>query len=87
MNKNIFDVPEGDLPVQDAPFGWYAIVSNKIVKEKLEIRFLYRESPPENATFPDSGWRVFSGYENEEYTNNPDNFTVCSLMRIANYQP
>lgn len=44
--SNIFDLdafPEDDLLVTDAPVGWYAIVSHKIVKEGLPIRFMYRE--------------------------------------------
>lgn len=43
---NIFDLdafPEDDLLVTDAPVGWYAIVSHKIVKEGLPVRFMYRE--------------------------------------------
>lgn len=85
-SNNIFDIPEDDLLVQDAPFDSYAIVSNQIVHENLEIRWLYRETPYDNS-FPDSGWRIFSGFESEEYLENPNNFTICSLQRIANYQP
>lgn len=84
---NIFDLdafPEDDLLVTDAPVGWYAIVSHKIVKEGLPVRFMYREHQ-ENLPF-DSGWRVFSGTEDNEYTNNPENFSFHSLTRLTHYQ-
>ena len=85
--SNIFDLdafPEDDLLVTDAPVGWYAIVSHKIVKERLPVRFMYREHQG-NLPF-DSGWRVFSGTEDNEYTNNPENFSFHSLTRLTHYQ-
>lgn len=81
---DVFEIPEDELLVQDVPYG-LAVVSHKISKEKLPIRFLYREEP--RTDLPDSGWRMFSGYEDQEYTNNPDNFSLYSLTRLANYQP
>ncbi len=84
LNKNAFDIAEDDLLVEDVPFG-LVIVSHKISQEKLPIRFLYREKPSQS--YPDSGWRFFSGYEDEKYTNNPDNFSIYSLTRLANFQP
>ncbi|MGC7560373.1 DUF2185 domain-containing protein [Pasteurella sp. PK-2025] len=84
LNKNVFDIPEDDLLVQDVPFG-LVVVSHKISREKLPIRFLYREQPSQE--YPDSGWRFFSGYEDNEYTNNSNNFSIYSLTRLANYQP
>lgn len=84
LNKNVFDIPEDDLLVQDVPPG-LVIVSHKISHEKLPIRFLYREQP--SREYPDSGWRFFSGYEDNEYTNNSNNFSIYSLTRLANYQP
>ena len=85
--SNIFDLdvfPEDGLLVTDAPVGWYAIVSHKIVKEGLPIRFMYREYQG-NLPF-DSGLRVFSGTEDNEYTNNPENFSFHSLTRLTHYQ-
>lgn len=84
LNINAFDTAEDDLLVEDVPYG-LAIVSHKISEEKFPIRFLYREEPSTN--YPDSGWRFFSGYEDDEYTNNPDNFSIYSLTRLANFQP
>ncbi|VEI75944.1 Protein of uncharacterised function (DUF2185) [Mannheimia haemolytica] len=84
LNKDAFNIAEDDLLVKDVPYG-LAVVSHKISDEKLPIRFLYREEP--SSDYPDSGWRLFSGYEDDEYTNNPENFSIYSLTRLANFQP
>ncbi len=44
---------------------------------------MYREEP--DTSFPDSGWRFFSGDETDEYVNNPDNVKIYSLKTICNY--
>ena len=43
---------------------------------------MYRENPSNES---DSGWRFFAGNEDEEYTNNPDNFSIFDLNTICNY--
>ena len=43
---------------------------------------MYRDKPTNES---DSGWRFFSGDENEAYTNNPDNFSIFELNTICNY--
>ena len=45
---------------------------------------MYREQP-ENSH--DSGWRFFSGKEDQAYADNPNNFSFYSLNTIANYDP
>jgi hypothetical protein len=35
----------------------------------------------------DSGWRFMSGFESDEYMNNPDNHAVYDVNTIANYDP
>ncbi|MGF6906334.1 DUF2185 domain-containing protein [Fusobacterium sp. PH5-44] len=51
------------------------LVSKMIIEENKKPRFMYREKPM-NAN--DSGWRIFSGYENEEYTDNEENIGIYS---------
>ncbi|MCU0973796.1 MAG: DUF2185 domain-containing protein [Burkholderiales bacterium] len=46
------------------------------------VRFMCRETP-ENET--DSGWRFFSGYEDDAYTSNADNHGIYDVNTIANY--
>lgn len=60
-------------------------IATKTVTEQGEpVGFLYREA----AVFEhDSGWRFFSGDETDEYTDNPDNFVVCSMSDITRNNP
>ena len=60
-------------------------IATKTVTEQGEpVGFLYRET----AVFEhDSGWRFFSGDETDEYTDNPDNFVVCSMSDITRNNP
>ena len=60
------------------------MVSKMVVDEKIKPRFMYREkrSRPE-----DSGWRIFTGFESEEYTQNPDNAGIYSPSTILKIDP
>ena len=53
------------------------IASDRITVDGQKVGYMYRET--------DSGWRFFSGDENDEYTNNPDNFNMLQLNTICNY--
>ncbi len=56
-----------------------AFITKKVLEEKSEIGFAYREQP-DNET--DSGWRFFSGNESQEYVDNVDNIIVLSINEI-----
>ena len=43
---------------------------------------MHRENPTNEN---DSGWRFFSGNGSDEYTNNPDNFSMFQLNTLCNY--
>ena len=58
------------------------IASNKITVDGEKIGYMYREEPSNEV---DTGWRFFSGNENEEYTENADNFNIFELNTICNY--
>lgn len=58
------------------------IASDRITIDGLKVGYMYREKPTNES---DSGWRFFAGDENEEYTNNPDNFSIFELNTICNY--
>lgn len=58
------------------------IASDRIIVDGQKVGYMYRETPTNEA---DSGWRFFSGDENDEYTNNPDNFNMLQLNTICNY--
>lgn len=68
--KNNFD----DFP----PIGGL-MVSKMVVDQNIKPRFMYREkrTKPE-----DSGWRIFTGMETEEYTADPDNAGIYNASTI-----
>lgn len=58
------------------------LVSNKILLKKEPAAWMYREQPE---AVGDSGWRIFSGTEEDDYLVNPSNFkfiAVDSLLLI-----
>ena len=57
------------------------MVSKLVVDEQMEPRFMYREK----STRPeDSGWRIFTGFETEEYNDDPDNTGIYNPSTILN---
>ena len=62
----------------------YAIVSKQVSQQHEMIGFLYREA----AAFEhDSGWRFFSGAEDDAYTDNPDHFQILPLNEVLEGNP
>jgi hypothetical protein len=55
------------------------LVSNRILIDKEDIIWMYREEPDEKG---DSGWRVFSGTEDEKYLDNHKNFKFISADKL-----
>lgn len=68
---------------RDIPAGG-AFASNLVVKGRKKIRFMYRERPDNDY---DSGWRFFSGQEDQVYADNPSNFAIYALTTIAEIDP
>lgn len=61
-----------------------AVVSRQVSEDGLAVGFLYREAPG----FPnDSGWRFFSGAEDDAYTDNPDHFQILPLNEVLEGNP
>jgi hypothetical protein len=58
------------------------IATDKITVEGFPVRFMYREQPDNE---DDSGWRFMSGYEDDEYMEEPDNHSIYDVNTIANY--
>lgn len=55
------------------------MVSKMVSVDKKKPMFMYREK---RVRPDDSGWRIFSGFESEEYANNPDNIGIYSPSTI-----
>ena len=49
-----------------------------------KVGFMYREPPDGDI---DSGWRFMSGFEPQEYMDDPDNLAIYDVNTIANYDP
>lgn len=47
--------------------GYLALMSRLVIDEKLPVRFLYKTVPEH---LNDTGWRVFTGYEDEQFLAN-----------------
>jgi len=60
------------------------IASDDITVRGNGVGYMYREMPD---TTVDSGWRFFSGYESQEFADDPNNFELYDVNTIANYDP
>jgi len=58
----------------------YVLATRKLVEEHLPVGFMYREK----ASNGDSGWRFFSGTEDQDYVDNPDNIKIYDIETILN---
>ena len=58
--------------------------TNMITVDGFPVRFMYREAPDDEL---DSGWRFMSGFEDDDYIDNPDNYAIYDVNTIANYDP
>ena len=57
----------------------YVLAPKVLVSNKLKVRFMYREKS-DNPN--DSGWRFFSGDEEQEYIDNPNNIGIFDVSTI-----
>jgi len=55
------------------------LISNKILVNQEMPAWMYRENP---IAPQDSGWRVFSGTEDDDYLENPLNFKTISADQL-----
>ena len=62
----------------------YIIASNQVMKEGRRIGYLYREIPDNP---DDSGWRVFSGQECQDYVDDPLNFAMYNASTVVDRDP
>lgn len=60
----------------------YCFATDKITVEGLDVGYMYREEVNDEK---DSGWRFFSGTEDQEYVDNSENTMMYNVNTIANY--
>ncbi len=58
------------------------MATDKITVDGLPVGYMYREEPDNDI---DNGWRFFSGTENQEYVDDPNNTAIYNTNTIANY--
>ena len=56
--------------------------TDKITVDGMKVGYMYREKPDEKM---DSGWRFFSGTEDQDYVDDPRNTMIYNVNTIANY--
>ncbi len=61
-----------------------ALVSRAALTKGAVVRWLYREASDRQE---DSGWRLFSGDETEEYTNDAKNMAICNVGWLVDRDP
>lgn len=65
--------------------GYLALVSRLLLEEKLPIRFMYKTVPEH---LNDTGWRMFTGYETDEFLENEQiNMVPIPLERVCEIDP
>ncbi len=81
----LFSAPELRelLPGWEGPNG--CLATDHITVLGKQVGWCYRERP--DGQYPDSGWRFFSGEEDEAYINDIGHTGVYDLNTICNYDP
>ena len=60
-------------------------VTNKVLYDNAPINYIYREEPMENdeeRDYVDTGWRILSGDESDEYMDDSENISLVSLGAV-----
>jgi hypothetical protein len=82
MSKNFFIKTEDLVPLVQNNGG--CLATDHIIVEGKDIGYMYRELTEREG---DTGWRFFSGEEDEDYMANNDNSGVYSVNTLANHEP
>jgi hypothetical protein len=81
MTNKKFKIPAEQLKQLITPMG-ACVATDKITVEGMPIGYMYREEPEFEQ---DSGWRFFSGTEDQEYADDANNSMFYDVNTIANY--
>jgi hypothetical protein len=58
------------------------IATDRITVQGEPVDYMIRENPRNEI---DSGWQFFSGKEDQDYIDNPENMAIYDVNTIANY--
>ncbi|MFN3881024.1 MAG: DUF2185 domain-containing protein [Nitrincola lacisaponensis] len=77
--------PEPGYETAQTKNGFLALVSRLVFDDKLPIRFMYKTVPEH---LNDTGWRMFTGYETEEFLANEQlNLLPVPLEKVCQLDP
>jgi hypothetical protein len=62
----------------------YIIASKRVSEDRHPVRYMYRDVPDNDL---DSGWRVFSGTEDQGYADVAENFAMYNASTILEIDP
>jgi len=84
MLLNFFSKKKKEPNFDDFPAIGGLMVSKMVVDNNIKPGFMYREkrNRPE-----DSGWRIFTGLESEDYTEDPNNVGIYNPSTILRIDP
>lgn len=60
-----------------------ALASRKLIEDRLPVMIMYRVEPDGE----DTGWRFYSGQEDDAYLEDPDNLVECDIRAILELDP
>jgi len=81
MTEKVFKLKPDEF-VDLVPQMGGCFATDKITVEGNKVGYMYREEPEEKM---DSGWRFFSGTEDQKYVDDPINTMIYNVNTIANY--
>lgn len=86
MRRPEVDQPlSSDAETNQTKNGFLALVSRLVFEETLPVRFMYKTVPDH---LNDTGWRMFTGYETEEFLDNEQiNLVPIPLERMIEMDP
>ena len=62
----------------------HVFATKTLVENRLPVAFMYRETPDGKT---DSGWRFFSGVEDQAYVDDPNNIGIYSVDTVLKIDP
>lgn len=81
MNTKNFKLKANEFVDLVPPMG-HCFATDKITVDGMKVGYMYREETDDEM---DSGWCFFSGTEDQEYVDEPNNTMIYNVNTIANY--
>lgn len=72
-------------PLRKSPTPGYCLVSKQIMEDNLRVGYMERVEPMEVGE--DSGWRFYSGEEDQDYVDNEANIILINIDFVVEKDP